>query len=286
MTVGGLKLDFDETRTPSPPRDAATLVLLRPAPGASGFEVACVERSPGSRFLGGAVVFPGGKVDEADADPAWAKGATLPRGPFEARFAVAACREALEELAVLPLVGGTVTAEELLALRTALAAETTTLLRWLTERAWGLDLAALVPFARWVTPVAEARRYDARFFLARAPAGHDGLHDGGETTASFWATPLHVLARWSAGEIQLAPPTHRTLAWLSGFATLEDALKAAGDACLDPVCPRLVRHVDGSGETRALVLPGDRDHEVRERRVPGPSRFVLRGERFVPEDAP
>jgi hypothetical protein len=145
-----------------------------------------------------------------------------------------------------------------------------------------LDLASLVPFARWVTPAAESRRYDTRFFLFAADAALTGVHDDHETTASFWAKPDDVIHRFVGGELQLAPPTHRTLEILAGAANTGAALAAAATACLEPICPRLVTQ----GHSVALVLPGDPEHEVRTPRSPGKSRYVMRGARFLPEDAP
>jgi hypothetical protein len=98
--------------------------------------------------------------------------------------------------------------------------------------------------------------------------------------ASFWARPADLLARFAAGAVQLAPPTHRTIELLAAAGSGDAAIVSAGRACLDPICPELVQ----TGDTLALVLPGDRDHSVKERRIDGKSRFVLRGERWWPED--
>ncbi len=282
-------LDLELGREGVPPRDAATLVLVRD--GRKRLEVFCVQRHRQSAFLGGAMVFPGGKVDEADKDPRWKVHTTAPSpatfadGEVELRaLAVAACREALEEAAILPLANGSLSHEELVLLRAR--AKETSLLSCLEERGLTVDLGALHPFARWVTPTAEARRFDARFFLAIAPHGQHGAHDDRETTASFWATPKETLDRFADGQVQLAPPTHRTLELLAAVATSGDALALAKRANLDPICPRLVRHQDRAIDTLALVLPGDPEHDVPEVRVPGPSRFVLTGDRWIPGKAP
>lgn len=286
-------LDLDPTREGAKPRDAATLVVVRDVRDGAGIEVFCVERQKVG-FLGGAVVFPGGKLDAADVDPGWTGASTPPRGPRapiaddEATLhglAVAACREALEEAAILPIVGTQLAHDELLAWR-ARAAAGESLLSLLTARGAKLDLAALHPMARWVTPAAESRRFDTRFFLYVAEAALTGAHDDHETTASFWAAPAEVLRRFVAGSLQLAPPTHRTLEILATAADARAAVALAEGACLDPVCPRLVTHHDARGDTIGLALPGDPEHEVRESRSPGHSRYVLRGDRFLPEDPP
>ncbi len=282
-------LQFDDDRSATPPRDAATLVLVRDA--SAGVQVFCVKRHERSGFLGGAVVFPGGKLDEGDRSPAWASAATPPQPAAfapdpetERALAVTACRETLEEAAILPLAGAELAHEELLVLRERVAGKPGELLSFLAERSLRLDLAALVPFARWITPMKETRRYDTRFFLTVVGAGQRGAHDEHETTASFWAAPQEVLARFEEGALQLAPPTHRMLTLLSGLGRAEEAVRLARDACLEPICPRLVRQKNERDDTVALVLPGDPEHEVRELRVPGPTRFVLRGDRWQPED--
>jgi 8-oxo-dGTP pyrophosphatase MutT (NUDIX family) len=282
-------LDLDPSREGVTPKDAATLVVLRDAAG-GGVEVFCVERQKVG-FMGGMVVFPGGKLDPGDLDAAWEALASAPRAlatPWAADeatslgLAVAACREALEEAAILPVVGEPLAHEELLAWRARAARKEATLRDLLAAAGRKLDLGALVPFARWITPVAESRRYDTRFFLFAASAALTGAHDDHETTASFWAAPGEVVRRFVGGELQLAPPTHRTLEILAGAGSTREALELARGACLDPVCPRLV----AQEHTVALVLPGDPEHDVKTPRSPGKSRYVMRGGRFLPEDAP
>lgn len=284
----GSLLQFDRTKPPAVPRDAATLVLLRDGP--EGLEVFCVERNRQSRFMGGALVFPGGKVDEGDRDPAWDRlllpprvrpGGITSQDELRKDVALAACRESLEEAAILP-VSGLLTHEDALVLRQALATGADVFRAALTTRGLAIDLASLVPFARWITPEAEVRRFDARFFMLRTPAGQHGAHDAHETMASFWATPHEVLLRWEARQVQIAPPTHRTLQMLSLHATVDEALAMADTACLDPICPALVDY-DG---TMALTLPGDPDHPQATRIIAGQTRYVLRDEQWRPEDPP
>jgi 8-oxo-dGTP pyrophosphatase MutT (NUDIX family) len=283
-------LDFSLDRPAVPPKDAATLVLVRDA--GAGVDVFCVERNKRSRFVGGAIVFPGGKLDPADADDAWTALVTPPRA-FRDGFAtderqlralaVAAARETLEEAAILHVAGTEVDDATLRTLQGELAAEPTALARFLTARGARLDLAALHPFARWVTPEAEARRYDTRFFVAVAPRGQSGAHDEHETMASFWAAPAEVLRRFEAGDVQLVPPTHRSLELLATCADTASVLALAEAASLAPIMPRLVPSADGA---LALVLPGDPEHASREALCAGRSRYVLRGDRWLPEDAP
>ncbi|MEZ4440282.1 MAG: hypothetical protein R3B72_14390 [Polyangiaceae bacterium] len=278
-------LHFDADRAATRPRDAATLLVLRdgaPLRGeAGGLELFCVRRHAKSAFMGGVVVFPGGKLDDADRDPALARLTTgapprseifaAPEAPGLA-LAICACREALEEATLLP-------AEPRIAdpdpLRRRLA-EGTSFAELLRAEGLTLATADLAPFARWVTPEAEARRYDARFFLARAPDGQPGRHDDHETVSSLWASPQRLLQAFDSGDIQLAPPTTRCLELLATVTTVEAALALAAEQSLLPICPQLV-----PGDELVLALPGDPAHDVAEARVAGSTRFVLRDGRLV-----
>jgi 8-oxo-dGTP pyrophosphatase MutT (NUDIX family) len=288
-------LDLDPSRPGAPPRDAATLVVVRDAAAGKGIEVFCVERQKGG-FLGGAVVFPGGKLEPDDMDPSWGE---LTNAPAEAPawfapdtttargLAVAACREALEEAAILPTSGPAVLAHaELLEWRERVARGETNLRALLRARGLRLDLSALRPLAHWITPEAESRRFDTRFYIYAAYGATAGAHDDRETTASFWAAPSDVLRRFVAGELQLAPPTHRTLEVLAGAADSTHAIRIASQSCLEPICPRMVPHRDAAGDTVALVLPGDPEHDLPDLRSPGATRYVLRKDRFLPGTAP
>ena len=280
-------LDFDPNRTAVAPKDAASVIVLRR--GDAGLEVFCVRRHGNSAFLGGAVVFPGGKVDAPDAAADWdgLAGSLHPRagsmvegaGAVSARaVAVAACRETLEEGGILP-VEGALGAPDLEAMRAELRG--TPLAALLARRGLRLALDRLVPWARWVTPEAETRRFDARFFLLELPDGQVGTHDRHETTMSFWARPTEVLDRFTRGECFLAPPTTRTLELLAHAQDVPAAFALADAQSLRPICPRFV-----ADDTPYLALPGDPSHEIGELRVHGPTRFVLRDGRFVSEDAP
>src|SRR5262245_41330955 len=95
-----------------------------------------------------------------------------------------------------------------------------------------VDPRELVEFARWITPEGAPRRYDTRFFVAAAPDGHEGEHDGSELVASAWMRPRDVLAAYAAGEVDLILPTQRSLEVIARFDTgagrLSELLEAAG----------------------------------------------------------
>jgi 8-oxo-dGTP pyrophosphatase MutT (NUDIX family) len=95
----------------------------------------------------------------------------------------------------------------------------------LEEAGIPLDPSVLVEFARWVTPQGAPRRYDTRFFVAPAPDGHEGVHDGSELVASAWMRPLDVLRAHARGDVDLILPTQRSLEVLARFDRV-DALLA------------------------------------------------------------
>jgi 8-oxo-dGTP pyrophosphatase MutT (NUDIX family) len=298
-------LDLDPTRKGPRPAPAATIVFVRDSN--DGPELFVVERSKQSRFLGGAVVFPGGRVDLGDASSEW-DGVVLPcdadprpwfpercatfgvTDPVDARaFRVAACREALEEARLLPMTTGAIDADGLLddLRRTHVASGNAEALPGMLARAGiRVRLSDLVPFARWITPEAESRRFDARFYMAQAPLGQSGLHDQTETTKSFWATPASLLLQWTQRTIELAPPTHRTLQLLTRFPSADAMMAWARTTSLAPICPVVAKHPTADGDTLALLLPGDPEHPHGEAVLEGPSRYVMRDGILVPADPP
>lgn len=273
-------LKIEPGREPVVPRDAATVILLRDLEGAGGFEVFFVRRHDRSGFMGGAHVFPGGKLDDADADPrlvARIRGRTPEQAAAAlgeddstraAALFVAAVRETFEEAGVLlaDVPAGT----DLAAARARLEAGTS-----FAELIDSLDatlrLDALVPWARWVTPEVEPRRFDARFFVARTPPDQRAAHDRHETTAADWMTPRRTLERDDAREIFLPPPTLRNVELLAGHPSSAAVLAAGERARPRTICP-VFKDLNG---VWALVLPGDPEHPEREPVVAGPTRFVL-----------
>lgn len=272
-----LGLSFAQEPGP-PPKAAATVLLLRES---AGLETFAMIRNPKSGFLGGAAVFPGGKVDATDCAVRieWTSTprlAQLAEAPAEQQgLLVAALRETLEEAGVLP---ADATPAQIEQARSAL------------KQGASFDQAALplgpradelVPFARWVTPEAESRRFDARFFLLPMPAGQSAQHDGHETVAGFWSSPAALIEKFLSGEILLAPPTLRALELLTPCGTVSDALRVAAQQSLLPICPLFVPQ-----DPPLLVLPGDPLHELAEPRVDGPTRFVLRDGKFLSDHLP
>ena len=238
------------------PRPAATVVLLRDHP--DGLQTLMLRRAATVGFFPLAWVFPGGRVDAADAQIPTR--AAVPGLPEEARpAAVAAVRECLEESGVW-LGEGTPPP----GLRADLNERRATLL---DAPALVPDLSRLRVWSRWITPVLESRRYDTWFVLARVPDDTAASPDQGEATHSAWLRPRDVLDQ--PDTYPLAPPTFRTLEQLLDYRTAAEALDAALDRLVHPVCPRLDQSEDGTWE---IVLPGDPTYPA-DRPVDGPTRI-------------
>jgi len=289
-------LKLDPHRAVVTPKDAATVVVVREGGDAKGpVEIFCVKRHAKSGFMGGALVFPGGKLAPEDSDPTWVEHATelserarsVANDEHVARgFAIAALRELLEEAALLATVGDRLDDAAARALRDELAERERSgvdgaraFRELIVARGLSLDIARLEAFARWVTPAAEERRYDTRFYVMPVPRGQLGAHDNHETTMSFWASPAELVRLWEAGEIFLAPPTLRTIELCGAARSIADVIAIARAQPLDPLCPFFAME----GETPVLALPGDPLYPTPEAPAPGaPVRFVLENGRFVP----
>lgn len=114
-----------------------------------------------------------------------------------------------------------------------------------------LDRAALVPWARWITPVGEVRRYDTWFFVASCPADQEPRPRGGEMDQVVWLRPAEALARFERRELQLLPPTSVTLREIAALTSVADVLQAAESRQITPIQPTIVRDSAGIG----VVLP-------------------------------
>lgn len=238
---------------PAVPRDAATVMVLRPAPGqpADAVEVLMLRRPAAMAFAPGAYVFPGGSVDPADGDPriAWSGpdpaefGERLGCSPGCARALVcAAVRETFEEAGVLlagkpdgsPVVPGSWWDED----RAALSSGAITFAELLSRHGLVLLAGLLTPWARWITPEAEPRRFDARFFAAALPPGQRAVGHHAEADLTAWVRPEAALGAARAGSMTLLPPTATTL---NEFAARGGVAQILGSRrTITPVMPRLV----------------------------------------------
>jgi 8-oxo-dGTP pyrophosphatase MutT (NUDIX family) len=237
---------LDGTVAPVTPRDAATVMLLRPAPGdgetGGGLQVYMLRRRSSMAFAAGAYVFPGGSVDTSDGDEGiawvgpdaqeWGRRLDAP-APLARALVCAAVRETFEESGVLlagPECAGPILAstgdDEWEADRQAILAGSLTLAGLLRRRELVLRSDLLRPWARWITPVTEERRYDTRFFAAALPSGQHARDVGGEADETAWMEPGAALAAAGRREIALMPPTAVTLGELRACGDVAAALAA------------------------------------------------------------
>lgn len=213
------------------PRPAATILLLRD--GQAGLEVLMICRAKELNFAGGALVFPGGRVDEADA-------LLAPPGDPLGAFRIGAIREAWEETGLLlarPPAPTSLGETEFHA--------------HLRERGMTPDHGALTHFAHWVTPVQSPKRFDTHFFLAEAPPGQEAVHDGHEAVEAVWMRPAQAIEDTEAGRRTLVFPTRLNLRRLSRHATVAEAIAAARITPVVTVMPQ--PEPDGAGGTNLRI---------------------------------
>jgi 8-oxo-dGTP pyrophosphatase MutT (NUDIX family) len=256
------------THVPAEPRHAATVVLLRDARD-HGVEAYVLKRPSSMAFAGGMYVFPGGSVDplDGDRDVAW-------HGPVASEWTqaltaderlarslvCAAVRETFEEAGVL-LAGATgddvvrvdADLEHWRREQAALLDRTAAMSEVLDRNALMLRADLLHPWAHWVTPEIEPKRFDTRFFVAALPSGQTPEHSVGETEHSEWVRPADAVARHAAGEMGMLPPTVLTLAEMAEYARVAEVLEAARRREIRRVLPRIVV----AGDDVQLLLPGE-----------------------------
>lgn len=196
-------------------RPAATIVIVRDLP-AGPAQLLMMERAATMAFAAGAIVFPGGGVDDTDRALAAAFAGEYELDEAAAR--IAAIRETLEECGLGVGLTGPVDGEVLTAIRAGLGAGQA-LGDLLAARGIGLALDQLVPFARWHPAKGEkmTRVYDARFYLARAPEDQVARADASENVALFWRSAAEMLAGYRAGAHHIIFPTLRNLERLAQF---------------------------------------------------------------------
>jgi 8-oxo-dGTP pyrophosphatase MutT (NUDIX family) len=218
----------------SPPAavPAATLVIFRRDPAGGPAQLLMVERSTALAFAGGAVVFPGGRIDEADRLLARSLGAGEGQAEDDLAARIAAVRETLEETGLAVGFAGPIDAAAAREARAVLLREGT-LGAVLVQFGWTLAVDRLVPFARWCPRHHHARVFDTRFYLADLGTGAVDLAvDATENTHLFWASAAEVLRLADAGKIKVIFPTRRNLERLAQF---DDFAGARGHAARFPV---------------------------------------------------
>jgi 8-oxo-dGTP pyrophosphatase MutT (NUDIX family) len=253
------------------PRHASTVVLLRDRP--EGMQAYLLRRTRTMAFAAGMYVFPGGSVDPRDqtlSDDAWA-------GPPPAEWAAllsadealtkalvcAAVRETFEESGVLLAGAGPgdvvadTTGEDWEADRAALVDRSLSFAAMLDRRGLVLRADLLRPWAHWITPEVEPKRFDTRFFVAALPAGQLTRDVGGEADRVAWVRPADALAAADRAEMGMLPPTAFTLSELGTYDTVAAVLAAGTARDVKPVLPKIVL---GDDDEARLLLPHDTDY--------------------------
>jgi hypothetical protein len=133
----------------------------------------------------------------------------------------------------------------------------------------------LIPYAHWITPRDQRKRFTALFFLTRIPDGQCACHDDIELVHSCWVTPSQALQQHNAGKIVLMPPTLRTVEELDGFRNAEALFAGAASRTILPVLPEPFQEARGPG----FKLPHDPEYTIEDYRQPArpgeSSRVVL-----------
>ena len=255
-------------RTPVEPKDAATVILLRP--GTDDPLVYLLRRQTSMAFAGGMCVFPGGGVDSRDFDPetaeAWA-------GPSPEQWAerlgtdaalaraliCAAVRETFEESGVLlagpspDQVVADTTAEDWEADRVALETRQLSMTDFLRRRGLVLRTDLLGVFAAWTTPVFEPRRFRTWFFVAEVPEGQRTRDVSTESDEVLWLPVSDALTRVEGGEIMMMPPTYFTCLEVAEYPTPGALLSDLAGRRVEMFTPEVI---DTDGEVTLSSPPG------------------------------
>lgn len=247
------------------PIPAATLVLFRDGDGAAP-DLLMVERAGDMAFAAGALVFPGGRVDPDDHMLA----ASFPAyDGDEAAARIAAIRETLEESGLAIGFATLPDRQEIAAIRAALSVGElfSTIL---ARRGHMLDLAVLVPWARWCPSFREARSFDTRFYIARLPAGSPvATVDETENVNLFWASAQGVLDMVARGDAKAIFPTRRNLERLAQCADFESAAAHASGIAIRLIQPWVEKRDDGD----LLLIPEDQGYPVTSELLASARRF-------------
>lgn len=239
-----------------PPVPAATLVLMRDVPGEPP-ELLMMERPSHMAFAAGALVFPGGRIDDQDR----ALAEQLGGGSEDLSARIAAVRETIEETGIAPVPG--LGPGQVEALREGLI-EGRSFADLIEQNGVTLDLAGLVAFARWCPNFRETRRFDAQFFIAEAPAQtREPIPQPGEVTRAFWACARDVLIELEAGRAHAIFPTRRNLEWLARYGSFAEARADAGRHQVRTITP----WVEEREGVQWLCIPDDLGYPVTAERL-------------------
>lgn len=241
--------------TPPIPRPSTTVLLVRDGP--TGLEVLMVVRSEKS-FYSSAMVFPGGVVDPEDAQDEWldhVDGAEA-LDVQERALRIAGYRELYEETGILLLDAPAVAAP--------LSGREASFREVVAGAGGRLDLCAMTPFARWITPEGAPKRFDAHFRLCSLTTETVAISDGREVVSAEWVRPADAIALGERRERVLLPPTRCQLDLLAQAGSVDEAVAAARSRTIRPVTPSFVRREEGT----FITIPADSGYPVLEHLAP------------------
>lgn len=259
------------------PKDAATVVIIREAcKPEGGLEVLLVLRHHDSKFVPGRYVYPGGRTEEDDCsseieglctgiDRETAHNLMKDAFPPERALGawVAGIRETFEEVGLLlayeedgsPLcLDSEERMEKFSTYRRNLYAQKIKLKDILKEERLSLACDRLHYFSHWITPELLPIRYDVRFFITRIPENCEIMHDGVELVKHVWISPQEAIRRYEEEKMDMVLPTVMTLAELSNFKTVEEAIGSAGKKEIPAILTKMSR----LGARFAEVMPDGR----------------------------
>jgi 8-oxo-dGTP pyrophosphatase MutT (NUDIX family) len=216
------------------PRDASTVIVCRDSD--RGIEVYLLRRSSRAPAVPDAFVFPGGTVDSNDRSPQARMRLVGQWRPAEPAFTYAAIRETFEECGLL-FATTPVEAERLREARSRMIGGERNFSETVIDLDVRLDAGAVRYFSRWITPPVIPQRFDARFYVARAPEGQTAEPDAEETYDGRWLRPDEALEAVRGGTMQMVFPTIKHLERVAAFATVDDLLAYADVKKTIPVTP-------------------------------------------------
>jgi 8-oxo-dGTP pyrophosphatase MutT (NUDIX family) len=241
---------MSEKKEAAPPRPATTVLLLRPSKkgdAGSPLEVFMVVRHHAIDSFSGALVFPGGKLEDSDGDARLKArcGGADKISAEELKFRVAGVREAFEECGVLlarkPGQRSVIAAADLKAIeqkwRGKLVKNEATMLDLVEAEDLEIATDLMTPYAHWITPTFVPKRFDTWFYLAEAPEDQLALHDGSESTDSVWIGAQEAIDEAKAGKRTLVHATTKNLELLAEGETVTGALSQASERKIVTVLP-------------------------------------------------
>lgn len=254
---------------PVPAKPSATIMLVRD--GAEGIEIFMVVRDRPMDGAMGAVVFPGGKIDEEDRHPQSWGHLTPPQPHPELAYWLAAMRETFEEAGVViarpqGILSGDIAPgrarQMVLDHRDRLLDRTITFADIIKGECLVPALDHMVHFAHWQTPLGMPKRFDTHFFLVSSPDGQEPIHDGREMVDCFWTPPSKIVTEAQSGQRTLVPATRLNLELLAESGTVAEAMERARARSVIMVRPERFRTESGSWSVRIPAEAGYRTTEL------------------------